>query len=276
MIIFVTGATGTVGQHLVKKLVQRGIGVRALTRYPEKTTFPKEVDVVKGDLMNPESFKNALEDVDGLYLISSSDKLGSDLTTDPKIITLAEQAGVKKVVLLSVYGDEELQAVIQASQLEWTVIQAVGFMANALEMNGWKEAIEKGEIIRELGLHERGAIIHEEDIASVFAEVLLEDGHHGRVYTLTGPEALSPAEQLNIMSDVLEKEISYEELSVEKARKNWEKEGYPEEAIDFFVEMALTPPEIGYTVVPTVEELTGKPAKPFRQWVQENKSEFNS
>lgn len=276
MIIFVTGATGTVGQHIVEQLVERGVGVRALTRYPEKTVFPKEVEFVKGDLMHPETFKDALEGVDGLYLISSSDKLGADLNTNPEIIDLAEQAGVKKVALLSVYGDEDLQKAIRKSSLDWTLIQAVGFMANALEMNGWKESISKNEAIKELGLYERGAIIHEEDIASVFVSVLLEDGHHKKTYTLTGPEALSPAEQFEIMSEVLEKEIQYEELPVEEARKNWKEEGYTEEDIEFFIEMALNTPEIGYTVVPTVEEITGKPAKTFRKWVQEKKDEFIS
>lgn len=276
MNIFVTGATGTVGQHVVKKLVEKGVGVRALTRCPEKTDFPQEVEVIKGDLMEPETFSGALEGIDGLYLITSSDKVGADLTTNPKITDLAEQAGVKKVALLSVYGGEQIQDAIKTSSMEWTFIQAVGFMANALEMNGWKESIEKGEAIKELGLHERGAIIHEEDIASVVVSVLLEDGHHEKTYTLTGPEALSPAEQLEMMSEVLDKAISFEELSVEEARGNWKKKGYTEEDIAFFIEMALNTPEIGYTVVPTVEEITGKPAKTFRQWVEEHKKEFNA
>jgi uncharacterized protein YbjT (DUF2867 family) len=274
MKVFVTGATGTVGAHLVSELTEKGVEVKALTRNPERAVFPKGVESIKGDLMHPESFAEYLVGVDSLYLISSSDKLGAELQTNPTIISLAQEAGVKKVALLSVLGDEELKEAIQASTLQWTFIEAVGFMANALEMNGWKEAIQKGEGIRELGLNNPGAVIHEADIASVFATVLLEEGHHQQTYQITGPEALTVAEQLTILSEVLETPIKYEEKSVEEAKENWKEEGYTEEDIEFFIQMALNPPEVGYTVLPTVKELTGRPARTFREWAEENKEAF--
>ncbi|OPG89898.1 hydroxylase, partial [Chryseobacterium mucoviscidosis] len=85
-------------------------------------------------------------------------------------------------------------------------------------------------------------------------------GHHGQEYFLTGPEALSRREAVRIISEVTGKNIRFEELTEEQARDQWRVQGYDEESIEFFVQMGKNPPEIGYTVLPTVEQVTGRPA----------------
>ena len=59
MTMLVTGATGTIGRHVIDQLVQRGASVRALVRDPARADFPAGVDVVKGDLMDPDSLRGA-------------------------------------------------------------------------------------------------------------------------------------------------------------------------------------------------------------------------
>ena len=66
MKILVTGATGRVGQYLVSQLNDAGHQVVALTRNPTGTSFPAGVEVVKGDLTQPETLAAALDGVDGL------------------------------------------------------------------------------------------------------------------------------------------------------------------------------------------------------------------
>lgn len=46
--------------------------------------------------------------------------------------------------------------------------------------------------------------------------------------------------------------------------------GCSAEDIEFFVTMRTNPPEAGYTVLPTVQEVTGRPARTFAQWVREH------
>ncbi|WP_152658172.1 NAD(P)H-binding protein [Oceanobacillus sp. CFH 90083] len=272
MTILVTGATGTVGRHIVDQLVNKGEQVRAVSRNPENANLPKGVEVVAGDLMSPETLMPAFQGVTALYLITSSDQAEATLETNPQVADLAEKAGVQKVSLLTVYGDGPVEQAIKNSRLEWTFVQPVGFMANAID--DWQESIREAGVVRKLGGEKRGAVIHEADIAAVFVETLLENGHHGNFYTLTGPEALSTIEQVEMISKAIGKEIKFEELSEEEARNDWRKLGHKEESIDFMVQMSKNPPEIGYTVLPTVEEVIGRPAKTFAEWVSEHKSYF--
>ncbi len=230
--ILVTGATGTVGRHVVAQLVYKGVQVRAVSRNPERANLPEGVEVVAGDLMYPETLIPAFQGVTALYLITSSDQAGATLETNPQVVEIAEKAGVQRVSLLTVYGDGPVEQAIKNSRLEWTFVQPVGFMANVID--DWQESIRKGRAVRKLGGETRGAIIHEADIAAVFVETLLEKGHHGSFYTLTGPETLSTIEQVEIISKSIGKEIKFEELTEEEARREWQEMGHNEESVDFF------------------------------------------
>jgi uncharacterized protein YbjT (DUF2867 family) len=272
MTILVTGATGTVGRHVVHQLVNKGEQVRAVSRNPERANLPESVEVVAGDLMSPETLIPAFQGVTALYLITSSDQADARLETNPQVVELAEKARIQRVSLLTVYGDGPVEQAIKSSRLEWTFVQPVGFMANAID--DFQESIRKEGVVRKLGGETRGAIIHEADIAAVFVETLLENGHHGNFYTLTGPETLSTIEQVEIISKGIGKEIKFEELTEEEARREWKDMGHNEDSIGFMVQMSKNPPEIGYTVLPTVQEITGSRAKTFTEWVSEFKSEF--
>lgn len=272
MTILVTGATGTVGRYVVDQLINKEVQVRAVSRSPERANLPEGVEVVAGDLMSPETLIPAFQGVTALYLITSSDQEGATLETNPQVVELAEKAGVQRVSLLTVYGDGPVEQALKNSRLEWAFVQPVGFMANAID--DWQESIKEDGVVRMIDGKVRGAIIHEADIAAVFVETLLEKGHHGNIYTLTGPEALSTIEQVEIISRAIRKDIRFEELTEDEARREWREMGYDEESIDFMVQMSKNPPEIGYTVLPTVEEVTGRPAKTFSEWVSEHKSEF--
>ncbi|MFX3633943.1 MAG: hypothetical protein ACE3L7_26670 [Candidatus Pristimantibacillus sp.] len=111
-------------------------------------------------------------------------------------------------------------------------------------------------------------------IAAVAVAALTENGHHGQSYILTGPETLSRIEAVRTISEGIGKDIQFDELTEEQARQNWRDQGYEEGDIDFFVLMGKNPPEIGHTVVPTVEQVTGCPARTLAEWVAEHKNEF--
>ena len=84
MTILVTGATGTVGRHVVDQLVQKGEQVRAVSRNPEKANLPAGVEVVAGDLNKPDTLQAALDGVKGLFLIISSDEANATFKLSPK------------------------------------------------------------------------------------------------------------------------------------------------------------------------------------------------
>lgn len=271
-VILVTGATGTVGHHLVDQLVQAGQPVRALTRNPAAANFPDEVKVVSGDLTAPETLVPALDGVTGMHLIPIGGDDYTPLQTAPEIIELATEAGVQRVTVLT-GTDDELAVVkaVEAAGVEWTHLRPAEFMANALE---WTESIRtEGEVQASFGDKPR-AMIHEADIAAVAVTALLEDGHTGQTYTLTGPEALSRIEAVRTIGEEIGRDIRFVELTPEQAREQMRALGLQEESIEAVIEYETNPPEEAYTVLPTVEQVTGQPARTFAEWTAEHAEAF--
>ncbi|WP_326977956.1 hypothetical protein [Bacillus inaquosorum] len=64
-------------------------------------------------------------------------------------------------------------------------------------------------------------------------------------------------------------------MTEDEMKKEWKSKGYEEEFINYFIiEMGKNPPKQVYTVLPTIELVTGEPARTFAQWVKENKHHF--
>ncbi|MFJ9211113.1 NAD(P)H-binding protein [Streptomyces sp. NPDC102264] len=277
--VLVTGATGTVGRQVVAELLRRGHTVRALTRDPEKartgllSRFPSGVDVVRGDLTDPASLAPALDGVTGLHLITFGGASFASLETGPEIVELARKAGVRRVTVL--FGGEEtpLQRAVEASGLDWTVVQPVEFMSNALE---WAEAIRTEDTVREPFTGRLSAMVHEADIGAVAAVALTEEGHAARTYLITGPEVLTLQDKVDALAAARGREITLVELSEETARQRWRAAGHPEDLIDFLIMVYRDTPPEGRTVVGTVEEVTGRPARTFAEWAAEHASEFRA
>jgi uncharacterized protein YbjT (DUF2867 family) len=266
----VTGATGNVGRHTVADLVRDGHAVRALTRDPGKADLPG-AELVKGDLAEPASLAPALAGVEAVQLITFAGHEPLDDPTSAAIVEQLRAAGVRRVTVLSGGGDTPLQTAVQRGDLEWTVLAPVEFMSGALD---WATSIHDEGVVRAGFVDRRSAMVHDADIGAVGAAVLARGGHGGRVLPITGPEGLTPPDRVRIVGEAIGREIRLIPLTEEEARAQWRKEGFPEEVIDFFVWAHGNTPEIGYTVVPTVERVTGRPARTFAQWARENADRF--
>ncbi|MEV0347880.1 NAD(P)H-binding protein [Nonomuraea sp. NPDC050680] len=274
MTILVAGATGNVGRPLVEQLLAAGHRVRALTRNPAKADLPAGAEVVAGNLAETASLSAAFSGVRAAHLINFSGEDFSPLTNGLEIVDLAKKAGVRKVTVLKGEATKSpLEKAIEGSGLEWTHLSPVEFMSNALE---WAESVRAEGVVREAFAGSRSAMIHEADIASVAATALTTDGHAGQEYWLTGPEALTPPEKVRTISDVLGRDVGYIELTKDEIVAQWRQTGYTDEDIEFFLTMRTNPPQAGYTVLPTVEEVTGRPARTFAQWVRENAAAFGA
>src|SRR5260370_12230968 len=67
--ILVTGATGHVGRHVVSQLLQTSAVVRALVRNPDQVSLPSGVEVVRGDLSDPDTLNACLIGVEAVFLM---------------------------------------------------------------------------------------------------------------------------------------------------------------------------------------------------------------
>ncbi len=277
MTILVTGATGKVGRPLVAQLLAAGHRVRALTRTPERAALPVGAEVVGGDLTDTATLSTAFAGADAVHLIGFDGADFSPLANGREIAALARRSGVRRITVLK--GETEVTPLDEALAAEseagggfaWTRLAPVEFMANALE---WADSVRKEGLVREPFPEARSAMIHEADIAAVAATALTTDGHGGQEYWLTGPEALTVPDQVRTIAEVLGREVRYVEQTREEAVVQWRGAGYSDEDIAFFLAMRTDPPEAGYTVLPTVERVTGRPPRTFAQWVRDNAAAF--
>ncbi|KMS77096.1 hydroxylase [Streptomyces viridochromogenes] len=272
--ILVTGATGTVGRQVVAELLARGHAVRALTRDATGADFPAGVEVVQGDLTEPDSLVPALDGVSGLHLITFGGAYFAPLETGPRILELAREAGVRRVTVLHGGGPSLLEDAVRADEgVAWTVLMPVEFMANALE---WADSIVTSGEVREPFVSRLSAMVHEGDIGAVAAVALTEEGHGGQEYVITGPELLTVTDKVAAIAAARGREITLVELTEEQAVARWRAGGHPEDVIGFLLEAYGNTPEVGRTVVDTVEKVTGRPARTFGQWAGAHADAFTA
>ena len=162
----------------------------------------------------------------------------------------------------------EIERLIEASSLRWTFVRPGMFAANALSW--WAPQVRAGDVVRWPYAEAPTAPIHERDTAAVAVRALLEDGHDGAEYVLTGPESLSQLEQVVTIGEVIGRSLRYEEVSPDAARR----ELSPASAMDMLLDAwaaAIGQPAF---VTSTVAEITGRRARTFREWVVDHASEF--
>jgi uncharacterized protein YbjT (DUF2867 family) len=121
----------------------------------------------------------------------------------------------------------------------------------------------------------RTAAIDPADVAACAAAVLLEDGHQGQAYPLTGPELISARDQAAILGEVLGREIGITEIPAQAARQRMIQAGTPAPIADaVLATLAGAGTGPGALVRPTVRQLTGRPARAFRDWATRHATAF--
>ncbi|WP_328993817.1 NAD(P)H-binding protein [Kribbella sp. NBC_01245] len=285
--VLVTGATGLVGREVITRLIGAGVAVRALTRDPAKAEFPAGVEVYQGDLTDPETVAPALEGVERLYLFPVPE-------TATEVVALAKTAGVRRIVVLSAaavtvgldtYHHPRVEQAVEASGLEWTHVRPGEFMTNMQPV--WAPSIRAERVVRHPFATQIGVPVHEADVAEVAVAALLEDGHAGRAYTLSGPAQITYREQVEAIGAALGEEVRYEEVSREEARELLKEQGgFAAANADFllgFVDYGGSSAsgsgeEPDYSALlkpwPGVRDATGKPGRTFAEWARDHVEDF--
>jgi uncharacterized protein YbjT (DUF2867 family) len=177
---------------------------------------------------------------------------------------MAADAGVRRIVDLAGPKGAHWQAVedaVEATGLPFTHLEPGEFMANATL---WAAQIRAGDIVRDTCGDATNAAVAQEDVAAVAARALLDDGYVGRSLELTGPEALSRREKVERIGRALGRDLRYVELARDEAIAQFE----PAMGADAAWYVDGLAASLGYPQrpVPTVAEVTGRPAMTYLDW----------
>ncbi|KUO19110.1 NAD(P)H-binding protein [Streptomyces dysideae] len=286
--ILLTGATGTVGRLVARRLREAAVPVpvRLLTRDPRRAadlTGP-QLEVVGGDFGDPASLRRALAGVRSALLVTSDPLTPAH---DEHFVAAARAAGVRHVVKLSALAVTDPDAtdlltawqrrneqLLCASGLLWTLLRPRAFMSNTL---GWARSVREEGVVRARDGTSVSATVDPRDVADVAVRALLDaDGHAGRAYPLTGPEAVSAVRQTEVLGELLQRPLGFEELSETEARLRLLAR-YPAALADALVESAARG-RAGAKgrVDPTAAELLGRPAGGYREWARDHLAAFRA
>ena len=276
--ILVTGATGNVGRPLVNELAAAGVHVRAVTRRPESAQFPEGVEVVA-------SAADGIRGASAAFLNSRA--LGGELAT---VVELAHSEGVRRLVALSAInadddfsrqpsrfrGDRNSEVEQHAvdSGLEWVSLRPTVFATNFFGM--WASQIRAGDVVSGPYAEASTAPIVDADISAVAVHALLGDELLGRRVPLTGPQAMTNAELVDVIGDVLNRPLRYREVPPELVRQRFIGLGFSAQFADAYtalLEATVSEPAL---VTHEVEKILGRPPQSFGDAIREHRELFSN
>jgi uncharacterized protein YbjT (DUF2867 family) len=234
--ILVTGATGNVGSRVVQELRARGVLVRAFVRDPGKAAamLGEKVELAVGDFGDPGSIQAALDGVDGVFLACSNQP--RQVEYEKRVIDVAEETGVRRIVKLSALGAEigspvafwdwhaRIEVHLRACGVPSVILRPTFSMANLLACAGAVQYTRK--LFVPVG-DAKVSMIHPHDVAAAASAALIEDGHEGETYTLTGPEAITFDGVAGCLSEAVGIEIEYLNVPDEAALQGMVEQGLP-------------------------------------------------
>lgn len=272
--VLVIGATGKTGRPLVDALAARGATVGAASRNPGGSR--PGVRPVRFDWADRTTWRPALRGAEALYLVGPvAQPDGADLVRD----LLAVADDVQRVVLLSVLGADRLPPVVpmaaweqdvRASGKQWTILRPNWFQQNFGEGAFRAPLRDRGGLGLPAG-DARVSFVDVRDIADVAAAALLEEGHAGRVYEVTGPQSLTHAEALALFGAAAQRELTYEPLSPDRFAEQMRAAGLSDRSVTWqqgLFEIMRDGANAPATDV--VQRVTGHPARSLAQYAAEH------
>ena len=259
----ILGGTGKTGRKVVEslRLLNQNVKIGSRSSSP---SF---------DWNKEETWSVALEQVDRLYITYQPDlAVPGALRSIEKLVDLAKEKGVQKVVLLSGKGEREAelceQLVIQ-SGLDYTIVRASWFNQNFSE-SFLMEPILQG-VVTLPQADVQIPFVDTDDIAAVVVEALLHPEHAQQIYQLTGGTTLSFREAIAEIAGATGREIVFNSISMEDYVAGLNNMGVPQEYIwliaYLFTEVLGNP--IVSDITNDIEKVLKRKPKTFQEYVQE-------
>jgi len=278
MRFLITGATGNVGGALTRQLAGTGHQLRALVRDPAKAQLAGGVEVVHGDLTDPDDVRQALHGVDRAFLNMANDN-------GAQFVDVAAQLGLSHLVLLSSFtavvplplGEGNVvtarhragEQAVRAAGIPATLLRPAGFYTSIF---AWTSALGEA-LVRAPYLGVALPVVDPDDIAASAAAVLLADAPPAAAFSITGPQALTVRAQTTILGQVLGRELRTESITEQQAKDTALPAGTPD-LIASSILATASPAAAALLVSGDVQHLTGRAPKTFERWATEHAAAF--
>jgi uncharacterized protein YbjT (DUF2867 family) len=239
-IIAVTGVTGGLGGRVARRLAERGATQRLVVRDPARAPALAGSEVVTGSYDDAEGLRRAFDGTRTLLMVSASEA-PDRRRLHANVVDAAAAAGVERVVYTSFFGAApdctftfgrdhwHAEEHIRASGLRYT------FLRDNLYIDFLPLMAGADGVIRGPAGDGRLAAVARDDIADVAVAVLLGDGHEGRSYDMTGPEALTLEEAAGELSRAAGRPIRYQAETLDEAYASRASYGAPGWEVDGWV-----------------------------------------
>jgi uncharacterized protein YbjT (DUF2867 family) len=283
--ILITGATGHIGHELVRLLRDKGADFRVLIPGEAGAAELQQigVEVVSSDFDDVKRLAGVMKKAERLFLASAPDP--EQATKQGLLVKAAQKAHISHLVKLSSQGaasdapcrlarwHAQTEQQIESSGLDSTILRPHYVMQNMLMFehtitieNAFYAPMGEGRV----------SMVDARDIAAVAATVLLEDGHAGRAYEITGPEALSFEDVANKLSAIRKRQVTYVDIPPERAREGMLRAGTPDWLADAILELyAGYRIGTGELVTDVVERLTDQRPRSFDEFAVDYAEHFS-
>ena len=222
--IAITGATGQLGQHVIENLLKTvpASQIVAIVRNPAKavTLSLQGITVRQADYTDEAAFTTALQGIDKLLLISSSE-VGQRTPQHRNVINAAKSARVKFIAYTSLLHADTSPLGLADEHVATEKMLAESGLDYALLRNGWYSenylasapaALEHGVFIGAAGDGKIAATTRA-DYAAAAARIISEEGHAGKIYELAGDEGWTLSQLAAELAQQSGKKVVYQNLS---------------------------------------------------------------
>ena len=288
--ILVTGASGNIGSEIVKQLlaVAPAVSIKAAVHSLQNVKNVKDGDrvkVVPVDYNESDTLREALKDVDKLFLLTPDVPNAPDLASN--VVSEAKKAGIRHIVKQSVMGADleadvgtmrlprQVEDIIEQSGIPFTFLRPNEFMQNFINFHS---PSIKGNNAFYIPLEDaKVSLVDVRDIAAIAVKSLIdeEDRHKNKTYLITGPEALSYHQVAEVLSNATGRKINYVNISDEEARTAMKEIGMSDWLINTVLELSdYFRKGKASEVSPAIEEVTGRKPISFFQFANDYADAF--
>jgi uncharacterized protein YbjT (DUF2867 family) len=280
--------SGNIGTPVAVELAKAGVEVTLTVRTPKASAEMDKLGIkqVAFDINSVESMSTALKGGDAFF--SLTPLVENLVEAGTKAVQAAKAAGIKKIVRSSAQGagpdagidlgrwHYAVEKAVADSGISFTILRPANFMQNYLNF-GTPETIKaQSAFYSPLG-EAKVSPIDTRDISAVAARVLVESGHEGKRYDLTGGESLSNAEIAELLSQALGRKISHITIPEAAASDAMAKAGTPPWLVHLLTELNAVG-KAGYlaAVKPDTELILKRKPIKFSQFIQDHLAVFKA